>query len=60
MNLLIIINSSLKDVYCSTTLFNHDLIRFHRFVSRIYPDYEIDFIINLYLTFLINMEQMCE
>jgi hypothetical protein len=28
-----LINSSLEDVYCNTTLSNHYLIRFNRFVS---------------------------
>jgi hypothetical protein len=32
MNLLRLIYTSLKIVYYSTTLYNHDLIRFSRFV----------------------------
>jgi len=32
-NLLSLINSSLAHIYCSTTLSNHGLIRFNKFVS---------------------------
>jgi hypothetical protein len=35
MNPLSLINPSLETVYCSTTLSNHDIIRFVRFVSKI-------------------------
>jgi hypothetical protein len=31
----LLVNSSLDIVYCSTTLFNHDIIRFVRLVSKI-------------------------
>jgi hypothetical protein len=35
MNPLSLINLSLEIDYCSTTLYNHDIIRLIRFVSKI-------------------------
>jgi hypothetical protein len=35
MNPLSLINPSLEIDYCSTTLSNHDIIRFVRFISKI-------------------------
>jgi hypothetical protein len=57
-NLLNIIKSSLEDVYRNNTLSNHGLIRFNRFVSRIYLGRHVmNFvIINLCLILLISME----
>jgi hypothetical protein len=55
-NLLILINPSLAHVYCSITLSNHGLIRLNGFVSRISLYYAMDFVISLYLIFLIGVQ----
>jgi len=52
MNLLILINSSLEVIYCSTTLSNHGSIRFRLTITP--GGYEMSFVSYSHLILLIS------